>query len=143
MGESSSEATNLKGKQTDDIFFGDLNNDGRDDIIVWNDDGSLSGYMNTPGLDEQHPVWKRVNNVAPKTGAQRHDTRLADVTGNGQIDRITLNSKNGQCALLVNEGKVDVSVIGEGTLFAVSIQKPPVFHFGSAYESRSYVANKT
>ena len=115
IGEFGSETKNRAGKPTTNMTFADLNNDGRDDILVWEEFGGLSGYLNVRGLDEGVPIWAHQDTIANGQGILPNDIRIADVTGNGWADYILVNNKNGACTLLANNGAVDVSRVGDGT----------------------------
>lgn len=110
VGEIGSAAKTPSGATTHNITFADLNNDGRDDILVWNNFGGLSGYLNVRGLEEGKPIWVHQDNIANGQGVLPHDIRIADVTGNGWADYILVDFKSGACKLFANNGKVDVSV---------------------------------
>lgn len=118
------------GSGTSDITFGDLNNDGRDDVIVSNKDGSLYGFLNIRGLQEGRPIWQRQDIIK---SSENHwappDLRIADVTGmrtsngvccakheltnagNGFTDYVLVGPKYGGFRLFANKGNADASVI--------------------------------
>ena len=98
--------------------FADLNNDGRDDIVVRADNGALSGYLNVRGFQEGQPVWAHQENIKDSVGILKQDTRIAELTGNGWADYILVNNKNGALTLYANNGDTDVSRIGDGTWVA-------------------------
>lgn len=106
------------GETTPNTTFADMNNDGRDDILVWSNFGGLSGYLNVRGLEEGHPIWTHQDNFANGQGVLPHDLRIADITGNGWADYIMVKNKNGGCRLFANNGDVDVSRVGDGTWVA-------------------------
>ena len=66
-----------------DISFGDLNNDGRDDILIWDKNGGLTGFINTRGTSEGKPIWGSEQPVKTSVGAQRSSCFIGDITGNG------------------------------------------------------------
>lgn len=71
------------GTGTSDLVFGDINNDGRDDIIIFNtwNDGGCYGFLNVRGLQEGRPIWTRQDHIKSTEGWAPPDLRIADVTG--------------------------------------------------------------
>lgn len=63
------------------LTFADLNNDGRDDIIAFNGDGSLYGLLNVRGLQAGRPMWVPQNNLKSSESWAPADLRISDVTG--------------------------------------------------------------
>lgn len=106
------------GTTTYSTTFADLNNDGRDDIVVRADNGALSGYLNVRGFQEGQPVWTHQDNIKDNVGILKQDTRIAELTGNGWADYILVNNKNGALTLYANNGDTDVSRIVDGTWVA-------------------------
>ena len=118
VGQIASETKTPSGKATANTTFADLNNDGRDDILVWDNEGGLTGYLNVRGLKEGAPIWMEHQVVKNGVGVLRHDIRISDITGNGQADYILVNNKNGGCVVYANNGDADVSRVGDGTWVA-------------------------
>lgn len=69
------------GTGTSNLTFADLNNDGRDDIIIFNADGSLDGFLNIRGLEEGRPMWIRQDNIKTTESWAPPNLRISDVTG--------------------------------------------------------------
>lgn len=61
-----------------------MNGDGRDDYLVWDDDGGLSGYLNQPTRKEGVPVYVYQGPAKSIADGVNHDPaylRLADMDG--------------------------------------------------------------
>ena len=93
VGVVGSAAVTPSGQTTANTTFADLNNDGRDDILVWDNNGGLTGYMNIRNLQEGHPIWGHQNSISDGHGIEPHDLRVADVTGNGWADYVSIFQK--------------------------------------------------
>lgn len=66
---------------TSNLTFADLNNDGRDDIVVFNSDGSMDGFLNVRGLEAGYPMWVRQGEIKGTEHWAPSDLRISDVTG--------------------------------------------------------------
>ncbi|KAL9022248.1 MAG: hypothetical protein Q9185_000648 [Variospora sp. 1 TL-2023] len=100
------------------IAFADLNNDSRDDIVVFNGDGSMYGFLNIRGLEAGRPMWVRQDEIKGTEDWAPADLRISDVTGDGKADYIHVDPQNGDFDLFVNDGIADVHVVGDGTWLA-------------------------
>ncbi|KAL9585488.1 MAG: hypothetical protein Q9212_001494 [Teloschistes hypoglaucus] len=111
------------GTGTSNIVFGDINNDGRDDIIIFNtwNDGGCYGFLNVRGLQEGRPLWVRQDHIESTEHWAPPDLRIAEVTGNGLTDYVLVGPKYGGFRLYANNGNADASVIGDGTWLAKPI----------------------
>ncbi|KAI4141771.1 MAG: hypothetical protein LQ341_003437 [Variospora aurantia] len=105
-------------KGTGNIAFADLNNDGRDDIVAFNGDGSMYGFLNIRGLEAGRPMWVRQDEIKGTEDWAPADVRISDVTGDGKADYIHVDPQNGGFDLFVNDGIADVNVVGDGTWLA-------------------------
>ncbi|KAL8986983.1 MAG: hypothetical protein Q9177_003772, partial [Variospora cf. flavescens] len=103
---------------TGNIAFVDLNNDGRDDIVAFNGDGSMYGFLNIRGLEAGRPIWVRQDEIKGTEDWAPADLRISDVTGDGKADYIHVDPQNGGFDLFVNDGIADVNVVGDGTWLA-------------------------
>ncbi|KAL8969093.1 MAG: hypothetical protein Q9197_004527, partial [Variospora fuerteventurae] len=103
---------------TSNIAFADLNNDGRDDIVAFNGDGSMYGFLNIRGLEAGRPMWVRQDEIKGTEDWAPADLRISDVTGDGKADYIHVDQQNGDFDLFVNDGIADVNVVGDGTWLA-------------------------
>lgn len=66
---------------TSNLTFADLNNDGRDDIVVFNSDGSMYGFLNVRGLEAGRPMWVRQDEIKGTEHWAPSDLRISDVNG--------------------------------------------------------------
>ncbi|KAL8959199.1 MAG: hypothetical protein Q9193_003895 [Seirophora villosa] len=103
---------------TSNFTFADLNNDGRDDIVVFNSEGSMYGFLNVRGLEAGRPMWVRQDEIKGTEHWAPSDLRISDVTGDGKADLILMDPQNGGFDLFVNDGTADVEVVGDGTWLA-------------------------
>ncbi|KAL8646858.1 MAG: hypothetical protein Q9210_005893, partial [Variospora velana] len=103
---------------TGNIAFADLNNDGRDDIVAFNGDGSMYSFLNIRGLEAGRPMWVRQDEIKGTEDWAPADLRISDVTGDGKADYIHMDPQNGGFDLFVNDGTADVNVVGDGTWLA-------------------------
>ncbi|KAI4175392.1 MAG: hypothetical protein LQ348_006177 [Seirophora lacunosa] len=103
---------------TSNLTFADLNNDGRDDIVVFNSDGSMYGFLNVRGLEAGRPMWVRQDEIKGTEHWAPSDLRISDVNGDGKADYILMDPQNGGFDLFVNDGTADVEVVGDGTWLA-------------------------
>lgn len=71
----------FSGPGTSNLAFADLNNDGRDDIVVFNADGSFYSFLNIRGLEQGRPVWVRQDTIKPPQSWAPPNLRMSDVTG--------------------------------------------------------------
>lgn len=102
------------------LIFADMDGDGRDDYLIWDDIGGLTGFLNQPTNREGVPMY--VNQGPPKTIAdgitQNPDfIRLADLDGDGKDDYAYIDA-NGGIQLWWNRGKADTSMAIDGLRFA-------------------------
>lgn len=79
---------------TEGFHFGDLDGDGRDDVLCLASDGTLSAYINTNiGADLfTNPFWISLGVILPGQGYTRDMVRLADIDGDGRIDYLGLDA---------------------------------------------------
>jgi hypothetical protein len=107
----------LKGLQ-----FGDLNGDGRADVLCVASDGTLSAYLNSDaGDDPGNPIWNRLGVVLPGQGYSRDMIRLADIDGDGRVDYLGLDAagnahgwRNVGTTQTISPTWVDMGIINSG-----------------------------
>ncbi|KAH7303224.1 hypothetical protein B0I35DRAFT_498648 [Stachybotrys elegans] len=97
-----------------------MNGDGRDDYLIWDEDGGLTGFLTQPTNREGVPLY--VNQGPDKTiadGIGRHpDTiRLADMDGDGRDDYVHVGD-NGQLSVWYNRGTTEDTLAIDGIRFA-------------------------
>ncbi|KAI8721439.1 SGNH-hydro domain-containing protein [Fusarium sp. LHS14.1] len=102
------------------LVFADMNGDGRDDYLTWDDDGGLTGFLNQPTNREGVPLF--INQGDPKTiadGIKKDPStiRLADMNGDGKDDYVYVG-KNGALSVWYNRGTTDDSMTIDGLRFA-------------------------
>ena len=102
-----------------DITFGDVNGDGRDDILIWQKDGGVRTVLNLCGYQDGTPVWSKQQPFKDSVGAKRADARIAEIIGNGLIDYIVVDRKTGVVDVYANTGSADVSRVRDGSWAAV------------------------
>ncbi|MCJ1470335.1 hypothetical protein MMC07_008980 [Pseudocyphellaria aurata] len=107
------------GYNTTNITLADIDGDGRDDYLVWDDKGGLTGFLNVRGREEGRPVWTKQNDLIWQgVNATSQWLQLADFTGDGKADVARVFENNGAVDLYVNTGSADTSVAGDGIRFA-------------------------
>ncbi|KAJ3565378.1 hypothetical protein NPX13_g7525 [Xylaria arbuscula] len=102
------------------LVFADMNGDGRDDYLIWDDDGGLTGFLNQRTNREGVPLY--INQGPAKVIAdgikQAPSTiRLADMDGDGKDDYVYVG-KNGALSLWYNRGTTADSMAIDGIRFA-------------------------
>ncbi|KAK7973640.1 elongation factor Tu GTP binding domain-containing protein [Apiospora arundinis] len=102
------------------LIFGDMDGDGRDDYLIWDDIGGLTGFLNQPTNREGVPLY--VDQGPAKTIAdgitQNPDfIHLADLDGDGKDDYAYIDA-NGAIQLWWNRGTADTSMAIDGVRFA-------------------------
>ncbi|KAK7955848.1 carbohydrate esterase family 3 protein [Apiospora aurea] len=88
------------------LVFADMNGDGRDDYLIWDDDGGLTGFLNQPTNREGVPLY--INQGPAKTIADGINKppstiRLADMDGDGKDDYVHVGD-NGAISVWYNRG---------------------------------------
>ncbi|KAH7006558.1 SGNH hydrolase-type esterase domain-containing protein [Fusarium venenatum] len=107
-------------KDISKIVFADMNGDGRDDYLIWDDDGGLTGFLNQRTNNEGVPFY--VNQGPAKTIAdgirkKPESILLADMDGDGKDDYVYVGEK-GALSLWYNRGDIDDSMAIDGLRFA-------------------------
>ncbi|PNP41723.1 hypothetical protein TGAMA5MH_06316 [Trichoderma gamsii] len=102
------------------LVFADMDGDGRDDYLIWDDDGGLTGFLNQPTQKEGVPLY--INQGAAKSiadGISQDPTsiRLADMDGDGKDDYIQRDSKGG-LTVWYNHGSGDTRMLTDSIHFA-------------------------
>jgi hypothetical protein len=77
----------------DGFQFGDLNGDGRADVLCVASDGTLSAYLNSDGgSDPGNPIWIKLGVIFSAQGYSQSMVRLADIDGDGRVDYLGLDA---------------------------------------------------
>ncbi|KAL0929864.1 uncharacterized protein CTRU02_215073 [Colletotrichum truncatum] len=102
------------------LVFADMNGDGRDDYLIWDDDGGLTGFLNQPTNREGVPLY--INQGPAKTiaeGIQKPPStiRLADMDGDGKDDYVYVGD-NGALSVWYNRGRTADHMSIDGLRFA-------------------------
>ncbi|TLD05009.1 uncharacterized protein PgNI_09260 [Pyricularia grisea] len=102
------------------IVFADMDGDGRDDYLIWDDDGGLTGYLNQQTNREGVPLY--IAQGPPKTiadgiGQRPSSIRLSDLDGDGKDDYAYVD-QDGAIWLWWNRGTADTSMTIDGLRFA-------------------------
>ena len=75
------------GQGNGDVVLADLDGDFRDDYLMWDKDGGLSGFLNIRSQSEGQPLWITQGgdkSIAVGTGRNSSLVRLADIDGDGK-----------------------------------------------------------
>ncbi|KAL2066782.1 hypothetical protein VTL71DRAFT_2854 [Oculimacula yallundae] len=113
----------IAGGATDDITrigFADIDGDGRDDYLIWDDDAGLTGFLNKASFNEGVPVWMPLGAAKTVIGGVHRpysQIRLADMDGDGKDDYILVND-DGSLEVWINRGVADTSMGIDGVRFA-------------------------
>lgn len=102
------------------LVFADMNGDGRDDYLVWDNDGSLSGFLNQQTNSEGVPVYidqGGAKSICDGFGHAPDSIRLADMDGDGKADYVFIGD-HGSLNVWYNRGNTDDSMAIDGVRFA-------------------------
>jgi hypothetical protein len=102
------------------LVFADINGDGRDDYLIWDEQAGLTGFLNQPTRREGVPLF--INQGPAKTiadGITQHpeSIRLADLDGDGKDDFAYIDQE-GAIWLWWNRGISDSTMAIDGIRFA-------------------------
>ncbi|KAL5347503.1 hypothetical protein ACLOAV_007815 [Pseudogymnoascus australis] len=106
----------------DTIIFADIDGDGRDDYLIFDDEAGISGYLNIMTQKSGVPLFaKQEGNQPIATGIENtknwRDIRIADVDGDGKADYSYIAS-DGSVHLWLNRGSADTSRASDSVVFA-------------------------
>ncbi|KAL6864240.1 SGNH hydrolase-type esterase domain-containing protein [Trichoderma novae-zelandiae] len=102
------------------LVFADMNGDGRDDYLIWDDDGGLSGFLNQRTRKEGVPLYIKqgaAKSIADGISKDPASIRLADMDGDGKDDYVHVDS-NGGLRVWYNRGKGDTRMVIDNVHFA-------------------------
>ncbi|KND93383.1 Lipase 1 [Tolypocladium ophioglossoides CBS 100239] len=102
------------------LVFADMNGDGRDDYLIWDEDGGLTGFLNQPTQREGVPVYidqGPAKTLADGISKDPGSIRLADMDGDGKDDYAYID-ENGGISLWYNRGHGDTSLLMDNIHFA-------------------------
>ncbi|XWX00175.1 hypothetical protein V2A60_008195 [Cordyceps javanica] len=102
------------------LVFADMNGDGRDDYLIWDNDGGLSGFLNQRTNSEGVPLYIDQgggNSILEGHGHTPDAIRLADMDGDGKDDYVVVGD-HGSLSVWYNRGTVDDSMAIDGLRFA-------------------------
>ncbi|CAM5370513.1 FG-GAP-like repeat-containing protein [Streptomyces abikoensis] len=100
------------------IRFADINNDGKADYLVVEDNGAVHAYINDGG--DGKGGWTDRGIIATGTGAPGHKVRFADINNDGRADYLVVED-NGAVHAYINDGGdgkggwTDRGIIATGT----------------------------
>jgi GDSL-like lipase/acylhydrolase family protein/VCBS repeat protein len=102
------------------VVFADMNGDGRDDYLIWDTAGGLTGFLNQPTNMEGVPLY--INQGPAKTIADgiTQDPavlQLVDMDGDGKDDYVYID-QDGALWIWYNRGTVDDTMAIDGIRFA-------------------------
>ncbi|KAH8671546.1 hypothetical protein BX600DRAFT_496225 [Xylariales sp. PMI_506] len=103
-----------------DLVFADVNGDGRDDYLIWDGEGGLTGYLNQPTYNEGVPLYVSQGSakaIADGITQAPSSIRLADLDGDGKDDYAYID-QNGTIWLWWNEGDANSTTALDGVRFA-------------------------
>ena len=123
----------------------DINGDGRDDVLVWDDDAGLSGWLNVRSDTPARPNFVKTGglkgvNPGDPGGAATWSHVVADIDGDGKAEYCSINKKDASLWCSYNRGSADTSVAGDGLRFAdceCSTAYSPLQLFGLLLEGSS------
>lgn len=96
-------ASGAPGAQPDNVFFADINNDGRADYLVVGSKGELTAYLNVGSAYDI--TWVPQNQIA--TGLNTGNISISDITGDGRADYIIWDQLGGMTGYLNVRGPQD------------------------------------
>ncbi|EGX89576.1 lipolytic protein G-D-S-L family [Cordyceps militaris CM01] len=102
------------------LVFADINGDGRDDYLVYDDDGGISGFLNQRTNREGVPLFidqGGARSIMDGFGHAPSTLRLADMDGDGKDDYVFIGD-NGSLSVWYNRGTIDDSMAIDGLRFA-------------------------
>ncbi|KAJ3497498.1 hypothetical protein NLG97_g1847 [Lecanicillium saksenae] len=102
------------------IVFADINGDGRDDYLIWDGEGGLTGYLNQRTNAEGVPLYINqgpAKTIADGIGKPPATIRLADMDGDGKDDYVHVGAE-GALSVWYNHGTIDDSMGIDGLRFA-------------------------
>lgn len=90
----------------DDLLMADLDGDGFDDFLSMDENGGLTGWLNTPGGGVCGITWIPIGetNTVAVGGWPRDTIRLADFDGDGKDDYLIVNVDDGSVDAWMNWG---------------------------------------
>jgi hypothetical protein len=102
------------------LFFADINGDGRDDYLIWDDQAGFTGFLNLPTRRDGVPLFKDqgpAKTLADGITQNPNAIQLADMNGDGKDDFVYIDNA-GALWLWENEGTIDDSLAMSGIRFA-------------------------
>ncbi|WP_189938055.1 FG-GAP-like repeat-containing protein [Streptomyces aurantiogriseus] len=85
------------------VYFTDINGDGRADYLDLDPAGPVRAWLNTPG-DGGKPSWKSWGEIAPGVGASSHQINLTDINGDRRADYLVVEDSGAVRAWLNTPG---------------------------------------
>ncbi|KAM0426176.1 hypothetical protein ACHAPT_008521 [Fusarium lateritium] len=107
-------------KDISKLVFADMNGDRRDDYLIWDNNGGLTGFLNQKTNHEGVPVYidqGPEKTIADGIGKDPKSIRLADMDGDGKDDYAYIG-ENGSVQLWYNRGETDDNLVIDGLRFA-------------------------
>jgi hypothetical protein len=92
------------GARLDQIYFADIDGDGRADYLVLADNGAIHAWTNNGGDVPGGGGWIDRGQIAAGTGAPPSQLRLAEVTCDRRADYLIVTGTNGAIHTWVNNG---------------------------------------
>ncbi|PVH89046.1 integrin alpha N-terminal domain-containing protein [Cadophora sp. DSE1049] len=90
---------------SEQLMFGDINGDGRDDYLAVDPQGAVRAWFNKPGESNGKILWEPQGVIATGASVPPSKMRFADITGNNLVDYLTVDDKPALVHMWENGGR--------------------------------------